>query len=122
MAKVSLALLATGLGLVVSTLAANCQNSPGVANGQCVKFFSGYNGEGALEGSYKPTCQGNCYRYGFNSIRVAGDGTYGTNCNAYSDNNCQNYIGQTGNELSTFARTTTTNFPGGQSMKCYYRC
>jgi hypothetical protein len=33
---------------------------------------------------------GNCFVYDhFTSLHVSGDGTYGTNCIAYSDTNCQ---------------------------------
>jgi hypothetical protein len=73
-------LTALALALLPLASAADCQNSPGVANGQCVKFYGG-NGEckGNPLGSYKPDCTGSCFQYNsFGSLKVAGDGTYGT--------------------------------------------
>ena len=109
------------LGLLSPAVAASCQNAPGVANGECVTFYSQAGCDSAMqEGKYKPTCEGNCFQYPFASILVAGDGTYGTNCYAYSDSNCQNYIGQTGNKVVGTA--SCHDFGGSNSMKCYYRC
>ncbi|KAF3937620.1 hypothetical protein ABW19_dt0205679 [Dactylella cylindrospora] len=105
------------LSLAATALSANCQNAPGVANGACVSFYTGCGG--LKLGSYKPTCEGNCFRYdSFGGIWAAGDGTYGTNCYVYSDVNCQNYVGQTGNQVF---RSGCKAIPG-KSMKCYYRC
>lgn len=122
MAKQFMHYMAMIAGLIALTRAKNCQNIPGIANGECVRFYTGIGCDGQEAGSYKPSCEGNCYQYGFDYIDVAGDGTYGTNCFAYSDSNCQNYIGQTGNQVSVFGTETCMSFPGGQSMKCYYRC
>lgn len=105
------------LGFASIALSANCGSTPGFANGECVFVESGSCGS-TVQTSYKPTCAGNCYVYPFNSLAVAGDGVFGTNCQAFSDYNCQNYIGETGNAVSS----TCKNFPGGHSMKCYYRC
>ncbi|KAG7001919.1 hypothetical protein G7Y79_00030g064520 [Physcia stellaris] len=86
----------------------------------CVSVYSGSNcANGNIETSYQPTCAGNCYVYPFGSLKVQGDGIYGTNCAAYSDKNCQNPLGSTGN---TVFGTKCGNFGGGQSMKCYYKC
>ena len=69
--------------------AADCQNSGGVANGECVKFYGNSECKGSPIGSYKPTCGGNCFQYNsFGSVFVSGDGTYGTDCVLYSDDNC----------------------------------
>jgi len=89
------------------------------ADGECVTLFSDQIcGDQELLG-YTPTCAGNCYVYGFNSLSVRGDFFTGTNCEAYSDSNCQKSIGTTGN---TFQDAKCVPFPGGNSMKCYYDC
>jgi hypothetical protein len=103
--------------------AADCSNvAGGVANGECVKFYSGQGCQSdEEEGSYKPTCGGNCFQYGqFQSLHVSGDGTYGTDCYAYSDSNCQNLLTTTGNQV--VGGGTCTSFGSANSMKCYYRC
>jgi hypothetical protein len=108
--------------LLLSSLAGNCQGTPGTANGECVAYYYGPNcgNGGGLAGKYKPTCKGNCFKFNsFNSIAAEGDGTYGTDCVVYSDDNCQNEIGDTGNHISG---GPCNNFPGANSMKCYYRC
>ena len=77
------------LAAMLPFVLADCQNSGGVANGECVKFYSS-NSEckGTPTGSWKPSC-GGCYQYdSFSSVHVAGDGTYGTDCVLYSDENC----------------------------------
>ncbi|KAK6330342.1 hypothetical protein TWF696_003438 [Orbilia brochopaga] len=103
--------------LAVTVYSRDCQNAPGVANGACVTYYDGCGGRKL--GSYKPTCEGNCFRYDrFGGIWAAGDGTFGTNCQAFSDDNCQNYIGETGNQVF---RSGCKAFQG-KSMKCYYRC
>jgi hypothetical protein len=72
-------LTALALTLLPLASAANCQNSPGVANGQCVKFYGNGECKGSALGSYKPDCTGACFRYNsFGSLNVGGDGTYGT--------------------------------------------
>jgi hypothetical protein len=111
-----------------TAFAANCQNSAGVANGQCVKYYEKANCNRAIDnpalGSYKPDCSGACFNFqNFRSVSAVGDGTYGTNCEIFKDLNCQNKLGQTGNTVvyppSCFS---TTLFPGAKSMRCYYRC
>jgi hypothetical protein len=107
-----------------SAFAKDCGSQPGIANGECVKFYSGNSNTNCndyLTGiiSYKPTCQGNCYVYPFDSISVSGDGTYGTNCYVYSDSNCQNEMFSTGNVVGAGGCWASS---GANSMKCYYRC
>jgi hypothetical protein len=82
-----------------TTFAANCNNAPGVANGECVKYFSTANCAGSFKlGEYKPDCSGSCFKYdSFQAIHVGGDGTYGTDCKAYSDDNCQSPLQDSGN-------------------------
>ena len=76
--------------LIPTALAENCQNTGGVANGECVKYYSNSQCKGDPIGSYKPTCGGNCFQYdSYSSVYVSGDGTYGTDCILYSDDNCQ---------------------------------
>ena len=110
------------LALSASGLAADCVTgaSPGTANGECVGFYLGGSCTGEI-GSYKPTCAGNCFQYdSFNSLSVAGDGTFGTDCIAYSDDNCQTSMGNTGNV--TVGPEQCFTYPGAKSMRCYYRC
>ncbi|KAH7405630.1 hypothetical protein DE146DRAFT_630364 [Phaeosphaeria sp. MPI-PUGE-AT-0046c] len=77
--------LVTILFLSSGAAARNCQNSPGVANGECVKYYSGNHCEGKPVGSYKPDCSGNCFKYNFDSMNVAGDGTYDTRRAGYGE-------------------------------------
>ncbi|CZR54946.1 uncharacterized protein PAC_04831 [Phialocephala subalpina] len=105
------------IALTGSAFAADCQNSPGVANGECVKLYEGGNCNGNVAVSYKPTCEGNCFQFGFNSIDAAGDGTFGTSVVIYSDNNCQNQISTIGNTIESSCGNTI-----GQSHKSFYRC
>lgn len=67
-------IVVTGLAsLARQVLAENCQNSPGVANGECVKFYSSSNCNGNPEGSFKPDCSGHCFQFSsFGSIGVGG--------------------------------------------------
>jgi hypothetical protein len=71
--------------------------------------------------SYQPTCQGNCYKWvSFEGILVQGNGVYGTSCEVYSDDNCQNAIYGTGN----YVGASLCHDLGQQasSMRCYYHC
>ena len=71
-----------------AALAADCLGQPGAANAECVKYYSNAECKGDAISSYRPTCKGNCYQAPFSSVKVAGDGTYGTDCVLYSDENC----------------------------------
>ena len=74
------------VALLPAVFAENCQNSGGVANGECVKFYGNSECKGSPIGSYKPTCGGNCFQYdSFSSVYVSGDGFFGTDCVLYSD-------------------------------------
>ena len=115
--NMNVSIILSFLGFASIALSANCGSTPGFANGKCVVVESKSCGS-TVQTSYKLTCAGNCYVYPFNSLAVAGDGVYGTNCQAFSDSNCQNYIGDTGNSIGARCK----NFPGGHSMRCYYRC
>lgn len=98
---------------------AGCTQSPGIANGQCVRYYSykGCQSQDHIKG-YKPTCAGNCYVDKFKSVKVHGDGTYSTNCEMYSDTNCRNRLGSIGSKTG-FGQCSTHD---GWSMRCYYRC
>lgn len=121
---VVLAVLLAPLALLAPhVLASNCQNNPGVANGECVKYYASGNCNGNPLGSYKPDCSGACFRFSsFGSIGVGGDGTYGTDCHAYSDANCQNQIGDSGNHVTGPQSCLQMGKNAAQSMKCFYRC
>lgn len=101
-----------------STLQArkSCDNG----GGECVTYYSGQGCQGP-EGSYVPTCKGDCFQYSsFSSLYTVGNtlAIKGTSCDAFSDNNCQNQIASTGNHIST----QCTSFSTANSMKCYYDC
>lgn len=106
---------------------AACTGTKGLANGQCVTFYAQTSSacHSAYEiGSYKPTCAGNCYVYeNFYAIFANGDGTYGTNCQVFSDTGCKNYMTETGNQIlgSGSCKATGADRPW-KSMKCFYRC
>ncbi|KAJ7713130.1 hypothetical protein DFH07DRAFT_1003675, partial [Mycena maculata] len=76
--------------------------------GECVTYYSGSACEGEL-GDYVPTCTGNCFQYSsFSSIQVKGSPVAGTDCVAYSDENCQNEVGNSGNvKPSAVSRPST---------------
>ncbi|KAK5999149.1 hypothetical protein PT974_01538 [Cladobotryum mycophilum] len=109
----------TIFGFVSTALAgalANCRGGP--FSNECVFVYGGTGCEGYnLETSYRPTCEGNCYAYPFGSISVQASEFYNVDCHAYSDDNCQNEIGDTGN-----VNGGCYNFSNGRSMKCYYHC
>lgn len=78
-----------------------CSIAPGVANAECVKSYGQDGCDSAFgEGSFKPTCAGNRFVAGYKRVWVQGDGTYGVNCDAYSDLNCENYVSQAANTKS----------------------
>jgi hypothetical protein len=106
---------------------ANCNSPPGLANGQCVRYYRGrdcINDAAHIRGSYSPNCGGSCYQFdSFESIEVHGDGFFGTNCVVYADINCQQRIGETGNQVSVGGVTTCLSLTGSaKSMKCFWRC
>ncbi|KXJ92535.1 hypothetical protein Micbo1qcDRAFT_202756 [Microdochium bolleyi] len=98
-----------------------CQ-ARGAVNGQCGEIFSGGGCNNKI-GQIGPDCSGTCYRGSFLSIRASGDGTYGTNCHIYSDDNCQNDIGSTGNiKFSWQGGCKDATGAQGKSYRCYFKC
>lgn len=66
--------LTSAILAATSTLAANCQSTPGDINGECVQYWSNSDCQGGQIGSYKPTCGGNCFQYdAFYSLQASGD-------------------------------------------------
>ncbi|KAM3460533.1 hypothetical protein NHJ6243_005808 [Beauveria neobassiana] len=98
---------------------AQCLGTGGIANGQCVRYYSnpGCADRDHIKG-YKPTCAGNCYVDKFNAVKAIGDGTYSTNCELFSDTQCQNSLGTVGGKTGGGHCKNAS----GWSMKCYYRC
>ncbi|KAJ6779708.1 hypothetical protein PWT90_09421 [Aphanocladium album] len=96
-----------------------CLGTGGIANGQCVRYYSnpGCAEQDHIKG-YKPTCAGNCYVDRFHAVKAIGDGTYSTNCELYSDTQCQNSLGSVGGKTGGGHCKSAS----GWSMKCYYRC
>ncbi|KAK5655190.1 hypothetical protein OQA88_6089 [Cercophora sp. LCS_1] len=75
--------------------------SAGVVNGQCGRLYRSSGCNDQIDAFDPGRCSGTCHSYNqdIRSIRGVGDGTYGTNCNLFSDKNCQEVIGQTGNAV-----------------------
>lgn len=118
------------LGLLSTLPIASACNIPGLVNGQCVELYRNpgcvhSHTDGNVIGDFKPTCGGGCFQYdSFGSVYVAGDGTRGTNCVAYSDVNCQNKVIESGNIISIGGTTKCLSANGGRfkSLKCYFAC
>ncbi|KAJ7169297.1 hypothetical protein C8R43DRAFT_916772 [Mycena crocata] len=91
---------------------APCQGS------ECVSLYSGAGCKSSLT-NFIPTCEGNCFQMGFDSLGVSGNGFKGTDCHVYSDTNCQNQILDTGNEVEI---SGCFDSAGAQSMKCFFDC
>ncbi|EJF64324.1 hypothetical protein BD309DRAFT_304413 [Dichomitus squalens] len=106
--------------MLPAAFAENCQNTGGVANGECVKYYSNDQCKGDVIGSYKPTCEGNCFQADFSSVFVSGDGTFGTDCTLYSDANCSVEQTDSGNVVVGAGKCASA--PNAKSMKCFYRC
>jgi hypothetical protein len=119
MKSFTLVALATMATMAPTVLAADCSGEYGSANGECVAVFApgDYDCSGSAIAEYKPTCGGNCYVLSFGSVQAGGDGTYGTSCVLYSDDNCQNEVTVIDN-----TREESCGQNAGNSMKCYYRC
>jgi len=110
------------LAVTTASMAANCESSPGIANGECVWFYSEQNCAGPSIGSYKPTGAGNCFQYAsFSSVKAAGDGVYGTDCYLFSDYNCQDEIANTGNVKYGSGKCASVAVNEANSMICDYR-
>ena len=125
----------------------------GVVNGQCGRYYRGTGCQdqiGSIDPGVRPLtlltlhvafpqppppiltnmgavqkCQGTCYYSSdaIASLKAVGDGTYGTNCVLYYDNNCQQQMGETGNAI--FGGGKCYNAPNGRtghSFKCWRKC
>ncbi|KAJ6494970.1 hypothetical protein DFH09DRAFT_1206090 [Mycena vulgaris] len=97
------------------TLAAGCSGS------ECAQLYHGSGCDShSILTDFVPTCEGNCFQFSsFDSVLVSGNGFKGTNCHIYSDNNCQNQVSDTGNQVEI---GNCVNTPGAQSMKCFFDC
>ncbi|KAF2455246.1 hypothetical protein BDY21DRAFT_350258 [Lineolata rhizophorae] len=94
----------------------SCSNGAG----QCVTYYSDSDCSTAL-GSFKPTCEGNCFQFAsFSSLGTAGTllPPAGTDCEVFSDDNCQSKIADTGNHIPS----ECTGFSTARSMRCFYNC
>jgi hypothetical protein len=113
------------MAVQISSVLSACQ-APGAVNGQCVKYYGAAGCNFPLLGQFGPTCDGDCFRFdSFMSVRVAGDGTHGTDCTLYADINCTDEISNTGNVVSVGGGTRCTNAGEGgvaRSMKCFFNC
>ncbi|KAH0538688.1 hypothetical protein FGG08_004763 [Glutinoglossum americanum] len=107
------------LSLSALGLAGDCE--AGIGSDECVSVFAD-GGCGSYETSYRPTCEGNCYRYPFKGLKVKGNSFRGTNCVAYYDDNCQQAIASTGNQYGESDCVSFDHGGGAQSMQCYFDC
>lgn len=100
---------------------------------QCVKLWDGYSAGGFDDNAqYQPNspynCENNCFAYpkGFGGIQAYGDGTYGTNCEYFSDLECKSRIGETGNVVSIKKNgikvLDEASGQKGFSIQCYFHC
>ncbi|KAI5461766.1 SGNH hydrolase-type esterase domain-containing protein [Mariannaea sp. PMI_226] len=96
---------------------------------QCVRIWADHNaGGGGWVAQFKPqspnNCDGTCWPWpaGYGGIEAIGDGTYGTNCATYSDLNCQNQIGSTGNAVEHHPAVLKDSEGLGHSVKCFFHC
>ncbi|KAL5334386.1 hypothetical protein BJX70DRAFT_378346 [Aspergillus crustosus] len=114
------------MALAGVTVAKDCNTLAGGVL-ECVQYGKGScNNEVGPVTQYAPTCGGNCYVDDFDYIFVSGNGVFGTDCIAYSDTECQNEIGRSGNQVvkECLDIYDDAGYPvgGGKSMKCYYNC
>ena len=93
---------------------------------ECVWYYKDQGcTKGLSLGSYKPDCSGACFQYdSFGSIGVKGaEGLFytqvKTRCVAYSDENCQDQIADSGDHKEGYC---LENVGRGRSMKCYWGC
>ncbi|TLS28372.1 hypothetical protein PpBr36_01432 [Pyricularia pennisetigena] len=97
----------------------------GLINGQCARFFLG-TGCKDMVTQIKPDCQGKCHSFpnGIRSVEAAGDGTRGTDCELYSDDNCQTSMamGRTGNTIFKRKCHTASKERLAKSVKCWFAC
>ncbi|KZL87097.1 hypothetical protein CI238_01658 [Colletotrichum incanum] len=97
----------------------------GVVNGQCGRYYRGTGCSDQIGANGPGRCSGTCYRSSdaIASIKAVGDGTYGTNCHLYYDDNYQNQIGETGNSVTGGGKCyTPSGGRTGHSYLCWYRC
>ncbi|KAI6371868.1 hypothetical protein MCOR25_003896 [Pyricularia grisea] len=97
----------------------------GVINGQCGRFYSGA-GCNDMVTQINPNCEGKCHSFpnGIRSVKAAGDGTRGTDCELYEDENCETKwaMGRTGNSIFKQKCHTASNDRVAKSVKCWFAC
>ncbi|KAI1873756.1 uncharacterized protein JN550_003025 [Neoarthrinium moseri] len=94
----------------------------GAVNGQCGQVWDFENCSGKNLQQIAPDCKQTCRKApaGAKSIMAWGDGTYGTTCYMYEDENCTQEIRRTSNTIESSCAT-----PVGQtirSYKCLAKC
>ena len=96
----------------------SCVNGNG-GDGACVIYYGGKDCQEPL-GSYHPTCNGNCFQYdNFQSLEISGSILAGTDCEYFSDDECGNSLGKSGNTRLTTCMSSDVK---AKSMRCYYNC
>ncbi|KAI7909852.1 hypothetical protein M0657_011651 [Pyricularia oryzae] len=90
----------------------------GVVNGQCGRFYSGA-GCNDMITQINPDYPGK-----LRSVKAAGDGTRGTDCELYEDENCETKwaMGRTGNSIFKQKCHTASNDRVAKSVKCWFAC
>ena len=85
----------------------------------CITYFGGDNCNDPLD-SYSPTCNGNCFQYNlFQSLELKDSIFYSSKCLIYSDVDCNNQIGDSGDAFDTVYMNPRQS---ARSMKCYFNC
>ncbi|KZL75096.1 hypothetical protein CT0861_12512, partial [Colletotrichum tofieldiae] len=92
----------------------------GVVNSQRGRYYRGTGCSDQIGANGPGRCSGTCYRSSdaIASIKAVGDGTYGTNCHLYYDDNCQNQIGETGNSVTGGGKCDTLRVAGLDIATC----
>ncbi|KAF5012033.1 hypothetical protein FDECE_1892 [Fusarium decemcellulare] len=107
--------------------ARNACGVDGVVNGQCGEVWDFNDCTGHIVHHIKPDCTQTCIKVadkGIASVRAMGDGTYGTTCYLYDDENCTSEIGKTGNAITSTDKKCASAPEGKtiKSWKCTFKC
>ncbi|TDZ18165.1 hypothetical protein C8034_v006818 [Colletotrichum sidae] len=97
----------------------------GVVNGQCARVYNGENCKGKTVWQIKPNCDQFCNKVGAEaiySISASGDGTYGTTCYIYEDDDCKKEIGKTANRVGAGQSCASNPTQTIKSWKCTFKC
>ncbi|KAJ4262972.1 hypothetical protein NW762_006585 [Fusarium torreyae] len=99
----------------------------GVVNGQCGELWDFNDCTGHIVEHIKPDCSQTCNKVDEGkavSVRAMGDGTYGTACYLYEDDNCTNEISHTSLGITATDKkcASTKDDRKIRSWKCTFKC